>query len=340
MRSTPACMLTLCLAAFVLIAQAQDEPSEDDALAHDLELLQGKWELLHGNEGNGPPTIQSIKEIKGNRETLRRYDIRSGKLTHEHSVDFSLSNSGSVRVFTFYAVDGDPKQGQSFVYKVDTDNFYDVSGLLQGDTYRNYQKSPRVWHWRRVKADAPAKPAAPEPRAEIDPALQEKLELLGAKVTVAPDGYIIDIRRKPGFTDKEIDLIIRCPQVVELTMEKTAITDQGLAKLGPLKQLRRLILNNCAISSAGLEILAGLPLRETVISIGLQGTMIKEDDLKWLKGFSRLERLDVAGTRLSDASLSELQSLPLLVCNVADVPFSAKAVELFQKEHPKVILKK
>jgi hypothetical protein len=106
---------------------------------------------LHGNEGKGAPSIRSIKEIKGNQETLRRYDVKTGKLTREHSVDFALSRSGDVRVFTFYPVGGDPKQGQSFVYKVDAENFYDIPGLLQTDAFRNYQQTPRVWHWKRIK---------------------------------------------------------------------------------------------------------------------------------------------------------------------------------------------
>ena len=143
----------LCLAAGVTLSHAQDDKPQDDPLARDLELLQGKWELLHGNEGKGAATILSVKEIKGNRETLRRYDVKTGKLTREHSVDFTLSSSGSVRVFTFYGVGGDPKQGQSFVYKLDADNFYDIPGVLQGDTYRNYQDRPSVWHWKKVKEE-------------------------------------------------------------------------------------------------------------------------------------------------------------------------------------------
>jgi hypothetical protein len=151
-----ATVLSLCIAAVVVLSQAQDnkpkdDKPKDDALAQDLQLLQGKWEMFHGNEGTGPPTIHSIKEIKGNQETLRRYDVKSGKMTREHSVDFTLTNSGNVRVFTFYPVGGDPKQGLSFVYKVDAENFYDIPGLLHGDPYRNYQESPKVWHWNKVK---------------------------------------------------------------------------------------------------------------------------------------------------------------------------------------------
>ena len=130
-----------CLAA---PATTQDKVPDDDLLVQDHKLVQGKWELLLSNEGKGAPTLRSVKEIEGSRETLRRYDAKSGKLMREHAVEFILSRSGDVRVFTFYSVGGDPKQGQSFVYKVDGENFYDIPGLLHGVTYRNYQESPTV----------------------------------------------------------------------------------------------------------------------------------------------------------------------------------------------------
>ena len=37
-----------------------------------------------------------------------------------------------------------------------------VAGLLHGDAYRNYQASPTVWHWKKVKGEKPA-PAKDEP---------------------------------------------------------------------------------------------------------------------------------------------------------------------------------
>lgn len=167
MRSTfaGAVVFSLCLAAFVVLSQAEDKKPPEDPLAQDMELLQGKWEMYHGNEGKGEPTIHSVKEIKGNRETLRRYDAKTGKLNREHTVEFTLSTSGAVRVFTFYPVDGDPKSGASFVYKVDAHSFYDIPGILTGDTYRNYQPSPAIWHWKRVKEE-PKEEAAEETKKE------------------------------------------------------------------------------------------------------------------------------------------------------------------------------
>lgn len=147
-------VFVVSLLALTLIARAQDdkavEQAPDKDIAADWKLLQGTWELIHGNEGKGRPTVRTLKTIEGNKETLRRYAIDTGKMVHEHSVELQLTKSGSVRVCTFYGVGGSPDDGQSFVYRVDKENFWDIPGVLQGDEYRNYQPEPTVWHWRRV----------------------------------------------------------------------------------------------------------------------------------------------------------------------------------------------
>jgi len=322
---------------------AQEKAPDDDPLAEDLKLLQGKWELLHGNEGRGAPTLRSVKEIKGNRETLRRYDAKTGQLKRENTVEFVLSRSGDVRVFTFYPVGGDPKQGMSFVYKVTAESFFDIPGLLHGNTYRNYQESPTVWHWKKVKeTDAPERGEhqVPPPPAEIESALRQTIEGTGAKISPKANGYAIDVRRNPFFRDKEIELIVRCPQLVDLTMEGVSITDKGLEKLRALDQLNRLILNDCSISSDGLRILAELPLRETLLSIGLRGTKIKNDDLTWLKSFPKLERLDVSKTAVTDSSLSPLVALPFKVINVAETMITAAGLEPLLAKNPKLVVNK
>ena len=150
------------LLSITMIAVAQDPkaankadiPTSDDKdIVADWKLLQGSWELLHGNEGKGRPTIRTIKTIEGNKETLRRFAVDTGKMVHEHSVELQLSKSGDVRVCTFYGVGGSADDGMSFVYKVDEENFWDIPGIRQGDDYRNYQKDPTVWHWKRVVED-------------------------------------------------------------------------------------------------------------------------------------------------------------------------------------------
>ncbi|EMI42215.1 hypothetical protein [Rhodopirellula sp. SWK7] len=146
-------------AAVALIASFSFSPvvSGDDVggksesnLASDLNAIQGSWELLHGNNPNNQPKNRSVKTITGNTETLRRYDIASGKMTHEHSVEFELSETGSVRVLTFYRPGGTAENGLSYIYKIDGDVFYDIPGMLHGNRYRNYTQKPVVYRWKRL----------------------------------------------------------------------------------------------------------------------------------------------------------------------------------------------
>lgn len=171
-------VFTVCLLALTLIARGQDEKpvekEQDKDITADWKLLQGTWELIHGNDGKGRPTIRTLKTIEGNKETLRRYAIDTGKMVHEHSVELQLTKSGSVRVCTFYGVGGTPENGQSFVYKVDKENFWDIPGILQGYKYRNYQKDPTVWHWKRVVEDLKKAEDADKPEDAGKPGEKKK----------------------------------------------------------------------------------------------------------------------------------------------------------------------
>jgi hypothetical protein len=142
------------------IAHAEDKEkvADDKDLVGDLKLLQGSWELLHLNK-QGTPTMRSVKTIEGNKETLRRINLQTGDVKEEWTVEFKLSKSGGVRVFTFYPIGESPKTGYSYIYKVDEKNFYDVPGLLNGDEYKNYQNVPRVIVWKRKKTITPTAPA-------------------------------------------------------------------------------------------------------------------------------------------------------------------------------------
>jgi hypothetical protein len=188
----------------------------------------------------------------------------------------------------------------------------------------------------QTKETSPPVEPMPPPKEEIPAEVRAKLESLGARIIDKPNGYAIDIRRKPGFTDAEIDAVIECPEVVDLTMERVSITDAGLVKLKALPKLRRLILNDCPITGRGLETLAGLPLRDQLFSIGLRGSQVKDEDLVWLKDFPALERVDVSQTSLTDACLPALEMLPLVMLNVAQTKITSAGLAPLQQKHPKL----
>ena len=169
---------------------------------------------------------------------------------------------------------------------------------------------------------------------EVSAVVRQQLVDLGAKVQRRPDGYFIFISGKQGFTDKELDVVIQCPQVVDLTLEDVAITAAGLAKLEAFPTLSRLVLNDCPIASAELQSLAKLPLKDSLMAIGLRGTQVTDDDLPLFKQFARLERLDLANTAVSDAGLAALESLPLKVLDVRGTKVSAAGLASLQEKNP------
>lgn len=157
-RSVPQCLAVptiMIILALTAGAEPADPPSlKQDELAADLKLLQGSWELVMGADGQAAPTMRSVKTIEGNRETVKRYRLPSGELATEQTVEFTLSKSGDVRVFTFFPVGGTVSEGRSYVYRVDHDSFYDAPGLLDDKRYDNYQVLPKVWCWKRIDPHA------------------------------------------------------------------------------------------------------------------------------------------------------------------------------------------
>jgi len=104
-------------------AEKPEKFNAEDELKKDLQKLQGKWERT-------PIDIQGFvgkrqeKVIKGNVETLTRYDL-DNNVERTHSVEFRLELSGDVKLFTF-APKGhlnDKDFESSYVYNLNGDVF-------------------------------------------------------------------------------------------------------------------------------------------------------------------------------------------------------------------------
>jgi hypothetical protein len=185
----------------------------------------------------------------------------------------------------------------------------------------------------------PIPPEQPLPLPEVPQAVRIELESLGATITPLDHGYNINVRNKAGFTDKDIDVVLQCPAIVDLTLEKVSVTDEGLTKLKPLTNLSRLILNDTKISGAGLKTLAALPLKDTLAVLGLRGTNLQDGDLATLKNFPRLERLDISQTAITNLSLPDLQGLSLRVLSPTETQITASGLEQLQKAQPNLLIR-
>ena len=110
------------------------------------------------------------------------------------------------------------------------------------------------------------------------------------------------------FSDNGVAQLKGIPEIGELDLSNTLVTNKGLSYLSGMTQLTKLRLCSTKITDAGLRNLSGLTeLRE----LWLINTKITDAGLKNLKSLCALEELALDDTLVTDAGVNELQqSLP------------------------------
>ncbi len=95
-------------------------------------------------------------------------------------------------------------------------------------------------------------------------------------------------------------------KVRNLDLRNTGVSDDGLANLRGLTNLRMLFVDGTQISDVGLE-----HLREStdVWGLSLAQTLVTDKGLEHLTGLTNLELLLLDGTLVSDAGLEQLQGM-------------------------------
>ncbi len=162
-----------------------------------------------------------------------------------------------------------------------------------------------------------------------------QLGRLNARVTRRDDGnYVVDVRNNSQFTDAAIDLVLQCPNVIDLTMQHVAITDAGIEMLEPLR-LQRLILNGSPITDAAIGTLVELPLHETMISIAFSGIPITDQSVSLLTKLSHLQRLDLSDTSVTNECADSLATMPLFMLNLTGVGMSTNEIEQLRQRMPR-----
>ena len=142
---------------------------------------------------------------------------------------------------------------------------------------------------------------APDLKARADTA-GRALASRGALVQpLAMESVLVDVnasRAEPPVGDAEAALLADLGAVIaNLNLSKSAITDAGLAKVGPMMHLERLRLDQTAVGDAGLAALGTLPRLE---SINLVGSKVTDASIAWLRGQPALRRVYVWQTALDN----------------------------------------
>src|SRR6516165_2334711 len=114
----------------------------------------------------------------------------------------------------------------------------------------------------------------------------------------------------PNVTDSDLADVVRDhPDLVDLDIRGSAVTDAGLVHLGRSK-IRRLHLKGGGIGDEGLRLLAELPDLEVLV---LEGTGFGEEDTRPLRPLRPLQRLfHMSGCQVTDAGLAVIRQFPRL----------------------------
>jgi hypothetical protein len=131
---------------------------------------------------------------------------------------------------------------------------------------------------------------------------------------LGPDffGNIVQVYANPekGFGDEQMVALGRLPHLEWAMLDRSEVTDEGLAHLRLMSRLEFLSLgSNVCITDRGLAHLQGLGRLETLI---ITSARIRGPGLAYLSGLARLKMLDLELTAPSDDDLAPLSRLKSL----------------------------
>jgi hypothetical protein len=134
------------------------------------------------------------------------------------------------------------------------------------------------------------------------------------------------------ITDRGFAAVLHCTNVKSLFLRGTDITDESLRKLAAFKRLDYLSLDKTKLTGAGLDALAGLPIKHVAMQecelsedafrafskltaleeLSLRNAKMKAEWLKHLSGLPKLKKLDLTAADFDDAAVKYLTALPAL----------------------------
>jgi Leucine Rich repeat len=151
-----------------------------------------------------------------------------------------------------------------------------------------------------------------EPETSINPHT-------GHVTSISFHGYV----HNQPVTDEALAQVARLGELRYLGLYHSAITDSGLSQLAPLQQLRQLDLTGTKIGDEGIAALASLPALEILC---LPGKNLSDRSIDSFAKMRQLRQLVIGMTAISDSAISELsKQMPAL--HIGSVPLIDDATE-------------
>src|SRR5690606_202889 len=167
-------------------------------------------------------------------------------------------------------------------------------------------------------ASAPDAGSAPAEPPQDNPEVVAVLEELGVRLKRDHHGRIVELNASEiqgELTDEHVVKIAGgLPALVSVNLDYTQVSNEGLAQLEKLPNLRALSLRRCPnIDDAGLVHLTKLPKLER-LSVLYNSNSITDASMEHVGQIQTLRLLDLRGcTQISDAGLEHLKGLTNLV---------------------------
>jgi Leucine-rich repeat (LRR) protein len=121
------------------------------------------------------------------------------------------------------------------------------------------------------------------------------------------DGRVTGVSMKSSsITDREAAIFAKLPQLEELSLRNTEISEVGVAHLSAVVSLRKLDLGYTLISDTALEQLKPLVNLET---LSLTNTQVEGPGLAALAGLTRLRELNIESTPVKNEGLQHIARL-------------------------------
>lgn len=148
---------------------------------------------------------------------------------------------------------------------------------------------------------------------------------------------IVGLRlNRTKITDQGLAALIKLAKLRHLEIEDTAITDAGLTHLGQIEALETLYLRGTKITDAGL---IHLQANKKLVALALDHTAITDDGLALFAqsgGLSKVNHLYLAGTKITDAGIRHLDTMPRVQGVSLDGTKATKASVLRLKKRPEL----
>lgn len=149
-----------------------------------------------------------------------------------------------------------------------------------------------------------------EQLARYEP-IRHVLEKDGTVATTLRDSDVLLAVRlfQAPFTDDDLAVLKKLPNLGSLTLGATKVTDAGLIHLLEMEQLRELSLFSLKITDTGVMQLKRLVNLQALV---LSDTQVTDAGLEHLKAMSNLQYLNLNNLKISNAGLAHLQDMTSL----------------------------